>query len=303
MFSLQLCELSNFCLRFSPFSSRFLMAPDSVLWFCSYSNPRSLSPLPTCSFNLSPLLQLEGHITALTASLKNSSKFHSQFSQSTFYLPLHLTIILFSSSDFLAVGSHFVLPHPFYSSHPLVARILSQMWFCFPSLSSLRHRASPAHHYLSEHPAHCPALLHFPPRTRNETGASWPLFIIFHSPFPLFCPLGDDATTYSSNSSSLWAPFRLLIRRREWFFFKSSHPLMFQELFFFSFFLRGGLLETLACVHIVCEKQRDISREVSSLRLSRCFLEQKPQGRTRIRETRGKEEKRGTSHHLDPQHL
>lgn len=61
--------------------------------------------------------------------------------------------------------------------------------FAVPLVSSLRRRASPAHHYCSEHPAHCPSLPHFfPPGSRNETGASCTLFIIFHTSRSLFGP-------------------------------------------------------------------------------------------------------------------
>lgn len=132
------------------------------------------------SFNLCLLLKLEKHITSLTGSWASfilcfctmSFSVHPSTSPSLMFL---------SFSPFLFGMLHFVAPHLFYSLHFFFSYILPP-----PSSFSLHHRASPAHHYLSEHPAHCPSLLHFSSRTRNETGASFPLFIIFHPLFSLF---------------------------------------------------------------------------------------------------------------------
>lgn len=161
-------------------------------------------PHLTCVF----LLQLREHTTSLTVSnKKNWIKFHSLFLHNVFSVHpstsislmfLQHTLVCFPSpiSFLTTLFSYFV---------PVVT---------FPSFFLLHCRAPPAHHYLSQYHAHCPSLLHFSPGTRNETGASCPLFIISQSSSSL-CPLCGDDTSYSSNSSSLPAPFRLLIRRGE----------------------------------------------------------------------------------------
>lgn len=77
-----------------------------------------------------------------------------------------------------------------------------------PFISCLQHRAH-----------RCPSPRYFSQwKKGDETRASCPLFIIFPSLGCLCGPQCGRATTYPSNTSSLRAPFRLVIRRRDWKF-------------------------------------------------------------------------------------
>lgn len=145
-----------------------------VLWVFAVSSshllPRSFfTSAIFFLFNLGLLLQLKKCFTSLTGS---PTKTWANFS-------------LCSSVCF-----HFVSPYLFCYCHLFLSYIFSlRCHLAFSLLFFLKNftaGASPAHHYLSEHPAHCPSLPHFFPWTRNETGSFCPLFIIFHSSYALF---------------------------------------------------------------------------------------------------------------------
>lgn len=95
----------------------------------------------------------------------------------------------FYSPHFLSVRSRFVSPHLFQSWHLFFAHILSQMWFCRSSrfLPSPQGLSRSSLLLWTSRPLSISSSL-FPPGSRNETGASCTLFIIFHTSRSLFGP-------------------------------------------------------------------------------------------------------------------
>lgn len=158
------------------------------------------------TFHLRPSI-----VSSLTASSKNLRKFCSLLFLNVFFIqPSTSTSLVFLHSA----------PFCFPLTH-IISEISSFLWFFFlqvvlpfPPFFLPHRRASPAHHYLSQHPAHCPFLLHFSPGTRNEMGASCPLFIIFHSSFSFFVLC--MAMLPPTPPTHLPCGTRLLIRSSEW---------------------------------------------------------------------------------------
>lgn len=118
-------------------------------------------------------------------------------------------------------------------------------------------------------------------KKRDETRASCSLFIILHSLGCLFGPLRGNATTYSSDTSSLQAPSRLLIRRRGWNFLTflilccSAVP-----------FLREQQYEMVVNKCMVCDRIRREMITVGCLLLV-CFLESMQRNKNWVRRATG----------------
>lgn len=203
------CRLSNFCPL--PHFALSVLAIAGPMIVCS----RFLSFPPSISFTSANFPRLTGeHITSLTGSLRKT--------WASLILLLLLLYVFFCSalhlssthvSFFLPVSFHyapFCFPSPIlFLTSLFFPHILCQMWFClfvtspqglFCSLLTLSTSLP------------LPISSSLLPQNKEWNRSFLPSFHHFSLLILPFCPPCGDATTYSSDSSSLQAPFRLLIR-------------------------------------------------------------------------------------------
>ena len=200
----------------------------------SFLPPSIFHPCQLPSFNLCLRLQLGEHITSLTGSIgETRAGFILSFSLTMSSLLIHPA--LHHASSILPISFLYapVLFRLTYFSPDISSSLIfcHRCDFAFLSFSSLHRRVSPAHHYCSEHPAHCPSLSHPPPRIKEWNGRFLPSFHHFsHLRLSFWSSVVVMLPPTPSDSSSPQAPFSILIRRREGNFCDSPHLVMFQAI-------------------------------------------------------------------------